>query len=53
MPNYALFYVAGLWIRINFFADPDPANFRNADPDPPVFLMRILTRIQLKTNSKK
>ena len=23
----------GLWIRI-FYADPDPAVFRNADPDP-------------------
>ena len=25
---------AGLWIRIHFFADPDPAIFLNADPDP-------------------
>ena len=24
----------GMWVRINFFADPDPAVFLNADPDP-------------------
>ena len=27
-------FVPGLWIRIHFFADPDPAVFLNADPDP-------------------
>ena len=26
----------GLWIRIHFFADPDPALILNADPDPPL-----------------
>ena len=42
---------AGLWIRIHFFAYPDPAVFLNADPDPAVFLMRI--RIQLKQICEK
>ena len=32
----------------SFFADPDPAVFLNADPDPAALKMRI--RIQLKTN---
>ena len=26
--------LCGMWIRIHFFADPDPAVFLNADPDP-------------------
>ena len=38
-------YLPGLWIRIHFFADPYPAVFLNADPDPAAFLMLI--RIQL------
>ena len=35
----------------SFFADPDPAVFLNAYPDPAAFKMRI--RIQFKTICKK
>ena len=27
-------FYSGLRIRIHFFADPNPADFLNADPDP-------------------
>ena len=33
-------YLPGLWIRIHFFADPYPAVFLNADPDPAAFLIQ-------------
>ena len=32
---FSLFiYLRGLWIRYNFFAEPDPAVFLSTDPDP-------------------
>ena len=43
--NITLIRPTGLWIRIHFSADPDPAVLLNADPDRAAFLMRI--RIQL------
>ena len=43
----------GLWIRIHFFADPDPALILNADPDPPLKTCKKITFSLVAKNKHK